>query len=167
MLKEAYYPQVKTIGNCICEVLTRKQQKYRDIAIGARAIFCRGSGEPFAQKFSQGTQMFTKQSKRNEVRMMDQHRPSYEVKIFMHLNLSYELIKHVKRNSCLYHLDGQRYLYELYRCWPQSWHIPFNVNKCDVTDTLLPHCAAEVSFQPAQPTKRSFCRTWYDSGKLC
>ena len=30
---------------------------------------------------------------------------------------------------------------------------PFNDNKCDVTDTLLPHGAAEVSFQPAQPTK--------------
>ena len=27
---------------------------------------------------------------------------------------------------------------------------PFSVNKCDVTDTLLPHGATEVSFQPAQ-----------------
>ena len=30
---------------------------------------------------------------------------------------------------------------------------PFIVNKCDITDTLLPHGAAEVSFEPAQPTK--------------
>ena len=31
---------------------------------------------------------------------------------------------------------------------------PFNVKKCDVyTDTLLPHGAAEVSFQHAQPSK--------------
>ena len=30
---------------------------------------------------------------------------------------------------------------------------PFNLNKCDITDTLLPHGAAEVRFQPAQPTK--------------
>ena len=30
---------------------------------------------------------------------------------------------------------------------------PFNVNKCDVTDTLLPHGVAEVSCQPPQPTK--------------
>ena len=30
---------------------------------------------------------------------------------------------------------------------------PFNVNKFDVTDMLLPHGAAEVSFQTAQPTK--------------
>ena len=30
---------------------------------------------------------------------------------------------------------------------------PFNVNKCNVTDMLLPHGAAEVSFQPVQPTK--------------
>ena len=33
---------------------------------------------------------------------------------------------------------------------------PFNVNKCDVTDTLLPLGAAEVSFQSAQRTERSF-----------
>ena len=30
---------------------------------------------------------------------------------------------------------------------------PFNVSKCDVTNTLLPNGAAEVSFQPMQPTK--------------
>ena len=30
---------------------------------------------------------------------------------------------------------------------------PFNVNKCNVTDTWLPHGAAEVSFQPAEATK--------------
>ena len=29
-----------------------------------------------------------------------------------------------------------------------------------VTDTLLPHGAAEASFQSTQPTKWSFCRTW-------
>ena len=33
---------------------------------------------------------------------------------------------------------------------------PFNVSKCDVTNMLLPHGAAEVSFQPTQPTKWSF-----------
>ena len=32
MFKEVYYPQVKAIGNCICEVLARKQRKYCDIA---------------------------------------------------------------------------------------------------------------------------------------
>ena len=31
-LKEVCCPQVKAIGNCICGVLTRKQQKYRDTA---------------------------------------------------------------------------------------------------------------------------------------
>ena len=30
---------------------------------------------------------------------------------------------------------------------------PFNVNKCDVTDTLLSHGAADVSFQSAQRTE--------------
>ena len=35
-----------------------------------RAIFWPGGGEPFAQKFSQVAQIFTKQSKRNEGHMM-------------------------------------------------------------------------------------------------
>ena len=30
---------------------------------------------------------------------------------------------------------------------------PFNVNKYNVTDTFLPHDAAEVSFQPVQHTE--------------
>ena len=30
--REVFHPRVKEIGNSICEVLTRKQQKYRDIA---------------------------------------------------------------------------------------------------------------------------------------
>ena len=30
---------------------------------------------------------------------------------------------------------------------------PFNVNKCDVADRLLPHGATEVSFQSAQRTE--------------
>ena len=33
--------------------------------------------------------------------MMPQHRPTHEVKIFLHMNLPYELIKHVKRNAIL------------------------------------------------------------------
>ena len=44
---------------------------------------------------------------------------------------------------------------------------PFNVNKCDFADTLLPNGASEISFQPAQKTKLSFCKAWFDSGKLC
>ena len=35
---------------------------------------------------------------------------------------------------------------------------PFSVNECNVTDTLLPNGASEISFQPAQPPKLSFCR---------
>ena len=35
---------------------------------------------------------------------MQQQRPTHEVKVFLHMNLSYELIKHVKRHSCLCHL---------------------------------------------------------------
>ena len=37
--------------------------------------------------------------------------------------------------------------------------VGYRVDKCDVTDTLLPHGAAEVSFQSAQRTEWSFCRT--------
>ena len=36
LFKEVYFPQVKAIGNCICEVLLRKQEKYRDIAPGSK-----------------------------------------------------------------------------------------------------------------------------------
>ena len=36
---------------------------------------------------------------------------------------------------------------------------PFNVGKCNVADTLLPHGATEVSFQLAQCTKWSLCWT--------
>ena len=91
----------------------------------------RGSdGESFAQKFSQVAQFFTKQAKRNAGHMMGKHRPTYEVHLFLHMNLSYEFMKHVKRNSCLFHFDGQRYLWcDLCHCCLQSWHIP---NKCDV-----------------------------------
>ena len=44
---------------------------------------------------------------------------------------------------------------------------PFNVNKFDVTDRLLSNGASDISFQPAQLTKLSFCKAWFDSGKLC
>ena len=79
--------------------------------IGVRAIFFTGGGggggggavSHLPKKSSQVAQMFTTKSKRNEG-----HRPTYEVKIFLQLS-SYELIKHVKRNSCLGHFDGQRY----------------------------------------------------------
>ena len=33
---------------------------------------------------------------------MQQHRPTYEVKVFLHMNLLYELIKYVKRNRGYY-----------------------------------------------------------------
>ena len=34
---------------------------------------------------------------------------------------------------------------------------PFNVTKCNVADTFLPHGAAEVSSQSAQRNERSLC----------
>ena len=57
----------------------------------------------------QVSQTFTHQSKKNDGHTMQQHRPTYEVEIFLRMNLSYELIKHVKINSCLCPFDGRRY----------------------------------------------------------
>ena len=43
--------------------------------------------------------------------------PTYKLEIFLHMNLSYELIKHVKKNSCLSQVHCQRYLwYDPYHC---------------------------------------------------
>ena len=99
--------------------------------------------------------------------MMHQHRPSYEVKIFLHLNPSYEFIKHVKKIAVSAISTAKDICTNYIVVDLRVGIFPFNVNKCDVTDMLLPYGAAEVSFQPAQPTKRSFCRISYDSGKLC
>ena len=87
--------------------------------------------------------------------MMHLHRPTYEVKIFLLMNLGYELIKCIKRNSCI---DIQiiismlilmvKYNYVWYICIIVDCRVgifPFGVKKCYVTDTLLPHGAMEVS----------------------
>ena len=83
------------------------------------------------------------------------------------MNLSYELIKHVKRKY-LSAISTAKYIYDtIYIIVDHRVGIfPFSVNKCDVT-VLLPYTAAAVTFQSVQPTKWSFCRSWYDSGKLC
>ena len=82
------------------------------------------------------------------------------MKIFLQINLSYELIKvikHVKRNSYLGHFDGQRYQwYDPCHCWLQSSML---ISAMNITDTLLPHGVAQVSFQSAQRTEWSFCWT--------
>ena len=65
------------------------------------------------------------------------------------MNLSYELIKHVKRNiavSVIWTVDDINDTIPVivdYRVGIGH----FNVYKCDVTDTLLPHGAAEVRFE--------------------
>ena len=78
--------------------------------IGVRAIFYQGGGEPFAQKIlASYPNFYEKVEKKRESYTMLEHRPTYEVKIFLQMNLSYDLIKHVKRDSCLGHFDGQRH----------------------------------------------------------
>ena len=76
----------------------------------------------------------------------------------MQINLPYELIKRIERNSFLCHFDGQRYIwtpiwYDLYHCYYRVGIFLFKVDKSDVTDTLLSSGAAEVTCQPAQPSK--------------
>ena len=48
---------------------------------GVRAIFRQGGGKPFAQKFLQVAQIFTKQSKRDEGHTKQQHRPYWHMKV--------------------------------------------------------------------------------------
>ena len=68
---------------------------------------------------------------------MQQHRPTYEVKVFLHMNLLYELIKYV--NSCLCHFDCRNTNDTIHVIvYHRVGICPFNVDKCDVTDTLLP-----------------------------
>ena len=76
--------------------------------------------------------------------------------IFLQINLSYQLIKHVKTEeiavsaiSTAEDINDTIHVIVDYRVGI----CPFNVNKCDVTDTLLPLGAAEVSFQSAQHTE--------------
>ena len=50
--------------------------------LGVRAIFGRGGAvNHLPKKFMQVAQMFTKQSKRNEGHTMQQHRPSWHMKV--------------------------------------------------------------------------------------
>ena len=74
------------------------------------------------------------------------------MKILLHMNLSYEFIKHVKKiavspKSIAKDIFGTIHI--IVDC--RVGMFPFN--KCDVTNTLLLHGAAEVTFQPAQPSK--------------
>ena len=60
-----------------------------------------GAVNNLPKKFSHVAQIFTKQSKRNEGPItMHQHRATCVVKIFLHMNLSYELMKHVNSSLC-------------------------------------------------------------------
>ena len=73
------------------------------VSISVPAFFCQGGGgggggEPFAQEI-QVAQIFTKQSKGNEGHTMHWQWSTYEVKIFLRMNLSYEPKKHFKEKK--------------------------------------------------------------------
>ena len=114
-----------------------------DEHIGIRAIFCQGGGQNnLPKKFSHVAQIFTKQSERTEGHTMQQHRPTCEVKIFLHMNLSYELIKHV--NSCLCHFDGRTYQwYDPCHCWSMSLLFAYAFSML-ISAKLLARCCPMV-----------------------
>ena len=84
---------------------------------GVRTIFCQGGGAVnHLPKNSRKLPKFLQSSRKETMISLQQHRPNvnnvllptYEMRTFLQMNLSYELIRHVKRNSCLFHFDGQR-----------------------------------------------------------
>ena len=70
---------------------------------------------------------------------MRQHRPTCKVKIFVHMNLSYELIKRVYLIAVVAILTAEVINDKIHVIVDYRIGIcPFNVNKCEITDTLLP-----------------------------
>ena len=87
---------------------------------------------------------------------MQQHRPTYEVKIFLHMNLSYELIKHDKRNSSAVFailtaedINDTIHVIIDYRVGLYS----FVVNKCDVLTRCFPMVLRRLTFQSTKRTE--------------
>ena len=72
---------------------------------------------------------------------MRKHRPTYEVQLFLQMNLTYELMKQGVAVSAI---STAKDICDTIYChsWLQSWHIP---NKCDFTDTSLLHGPTEGS----------------------
>ena len=100
------------------------------------------------KKFLQVAQIFTKQSKRNKGHTITQHWTTYGIYIFLHMNLSYEPVTHVKRNIKL-SLPFRRPKISMIRSIV-DYRVsicPFNVNEYDIANALLFHSATEVSFQ--------------------
>ena len=86
----------------------------------------RGAVNHLPKKFSQVAQIFTKES-------------------------SYDTLKEIAVSaiSTANYINNTIHVFLDYRVGI----FPFTVNKCDVTNALLSHRAAEVSFQSAQPTE--------------
>ena len=70
------------------------------------------------------------------------------------MNPTYNLIKHVIKIA-VSATPTAKYIYDTFYITTdyRVGIFPFSVNKCDVTDTLLPYGATEASFQCTQPTK--------------
>ena len=97
-----FMPKLKIIVSYSkCQSSEFFQHSWKSLScLSIRAIFCQeGAVNNLPKKFSHVAQNFTKESKRYEGHTMQQLRPTCEVKIFLHMNVSYELIKYI--NSCL------------------------------------------------------------------
>ena len=75
--------------------LTEKLRLYSRFAHRhERAIFRQGAVNYLPKKFWQVAQIFTKQSKRNRSHTMQQHRPTYEAKLFLQMKLLLKIGAH-------------------------------------------------------------------------
>ena len=74
--------------------------------------------------------------------MMHLYRPTYQVKVFVHVNLSYEPVKkNTLKQISVSPISTAKYIYDtIYIIVDYRFDIfAFIVNRCDVIDTLLPH----------------------------
>ena len=119
-----------------------------------------GGGKQFAQKVLACCPNFyeTVEKKRRSDITMYQHRPTCVVKIFLHINLSYELIKHVNSSLCRLTAEDMNDTIHVI----VDYRVPIYLSLLISARLLTRRCpmvAVEVGFLSAQRTEWSFCRT--------
>ena len=119
-----------------------------------------GCGKQFAQKVLACCPNFyeTVEKKRRSDITMYQHRPTCVVKIFLHINLSYELIKHVNSSLCRLTAEDMNDTIHVI----VDYRVPIYLSLLISARLLTRRCpmvAVEVGFLSAQRTEWSFCRT--------
>ena len=119
-----------------------------------------GCSKQFAQKVLACCPNFdeTVEKKRRSDITMHQHRPTCVVKIFLYLNLSYVLIKHVNSSLCRLTAEDMNDTIHVI----VDYRVPIYLSLLISARLLTRRCpmvAAEVGFLSAQRTEWSFCRT--------